>query len=978
MASSLPRNAFRLTAVRDALRRITDFRVTEASALVAALVRRPISQVTGATLREIFPSPRIDAFVERFADTLVNGTPHTDEYPVLTDALDATWIRQTTVREDDGVLLVTVDDLTSERLQAVRAEVSTRLRELLFEKASDGIVLVGPDGRVAEANEAFAAMVKLEHRALIGLRIPDHLDCPTWEPSVEKSFHCQLRAADQGWLAVAVRETPPPYGFRQLVFHDRSALEASEGRYRAALHAANLTAWEIDQATERLTVSESHRTLFDLTPEMPLPTTLSELRAMVHPEDRYKIWSQRVAISDTPGTEPIPFEVQYRIVTPDGAVRWMRSRGELTRRAPGDPGTIYCITRNITRIIETEARLRESEEHFRSAFEESAVGMALLANDGATLQVNSALASMLGYTAAEAMQLHWTAVLHPDEIGPSGALLQEVASGRVASSRDERRCIRRDGTEIWTQMTIAGVRGGDGVAEHLIVQVEDISERKHLETSRREVEERLALVLDATSDGIWDWDVPAGMVHYGPQWFGILGYPAEARTGELAVFSQLVHPEDLLQLWPEVERHLQAPSGAYDEEFRMRHADGHWVWIRARGRAVKRDAEGRALRMVGTHTDVTRERSLEEQIRHGQKMDAVGKLAGGVAHDFNNLLTAIGATTELLLDAMPLGSPHHQDLEHIALAADRAKALTRQLLAFSRQEVEQSADVNVDAVVEQVAPLLHRMLGPAQSLQIRLGAAGQTLRLDPANLELALLNLVANARDAMSHGGTVTIETAVEGDAPEPIVVITVRDTGIGMTADVRERIFEPFFTTKPQGKGTGLGMPTVYGFVRRLQGTVDVESAPGAGTTVRLVLPVLSVPFTPVPTATNQPDDTPGRVVRRVLLVDDDAVVRRSTQRLLEHRGIEVVGVDSADAALAELASTSVPFDVVLSDHAMPGRTGHQLLEEIGVRYPAQRVVLMSGFADDGELRRTFGTREVPFLAKPFTLQELLQALGG
>ncbi|MDX2261354.1 MAG: PAS domain S-box protein [Gemmatimonadales bacterium] len=978
MASSLPANGFRLIAVRDALRRITDFRVSEASALVATLVRRPISQVTGTTLREIFPSSRIDDFVDRFASVLSSGISQTDEYPILSDALDATWIRQTAVREGEETLLVTVEDLTAERLQAVRAEVSTRLRELLFEKASDGIVLVGPDGRVAEANTAFAALVKLEPEALIGLRLPDHLDCPTWEQSADKSFHCQLRAADHSWWAVDIRETPLPYGFRQLVFRDRSALEASEGRYRAALHAANLTAWEIDQATERLTVSESHRTLFDLTPEMPLPTTLSELRAMVHPEDRYKIWSERVAISDTPGTEPIPFEVQYRIVTPAGAVRWMRSRGQLTRQAPGDLGTIYCITRDITQIVETEARLRESEEHFRSAFEDSAVGMALLANEGATLQVNSALASMLGYTAAEAMQLHWTAVLHPDEVAPAGTLLRDVASGRVTSSRDERRCIRRDGVMIWTQMTVAGVRGQAGAPEHLIVQVEDISARKLSEAARAEAEERLALVLESTHDGVWDWDCVTGKIYFGPQWFGMLGYPAEGRVGDISVFTQLVHPEDLTVLWPAVERHLEAPGDDYDMTFRMRHAAGHWVWIRARGRAFARDTEGHAGRMVGTHTDVTHERELEERIRHGQKMDAVGKLAGGVAHDFNNLLTAIGATTELLLDAMPIDNPHHQDLEHIALAADRAKALTRQLLAFSRQEVEQSADVIVDAVVEQVAPLLHRMLGPAQSLQVRLGAARQTLRLDPANLELTLLNLVANSRDAMPHGGTVTIETHVEEAAPGHAVVITVQDDGIGMAPEVRERIFEPFFTTKPQGKGTGLGMPTVYGFVRRLEGTVDVESTPGVGTTVRLVLPVPSVPFTPLPSATNPADHTPGRLVRRVLLVDDDAVVRRSTQRLLEHRGIEVVGVESADAALAELASTTMPFDVVLSDHAMPGRTGHQLLEEIGVRYPAQRVVLMSGFADDGELRRTFGTREVPFLAKPFTLQELMQALGS
>lgn len=839
-------------AVRDALQRITDFRVTEASALVASLVRRPVDQVTGATLRDIFPSSRIDDFVSRFAAVLATGSSQTHEYPILGDALDASWIRQTATREAEETLLVTVEDLTAERLQAVREEVSTRLRELLFEKASDGIVLVTPDGRVAEANTAFATMVKLERDALVGLRIPDHLDCPTWGESADKSFHCQLRAADQSWWAVAVRETPLPYGFRQLVFRDRSALEASEGR------------------------------------------------------------------------------------------------------------------------------LRKSEEHFRSAFEESAVGMALLGNDGTTLQVNSALATMLGYSAEEALRTQWTAILHPDELATAGAVLREVGAGRLANSSDERRCIRRDGVLIWTQMTVAGVRGPAGTPEHLIVQVEDISERKRLEASRHEVEERLALVLQATRDGIWDWDVVTGRIHYGPQWFGMLGYPAEGQVGELSVFSQLVHPEDVIALMPLVERHLAGPGTEYDVTFRMRHAAGHWVWIRARGRAVARDADGRATRMVGTHTDVTHERELEEQVRHSQKMDAVGKLAGGVAHDFNNLLTAIGATTELLLTNIPPGAAHHDDLQNIALAAGRAKALTRQLLAFSRQEIEQAADVPVDTIIAKVAPLLHRLLEPSQEIAVELNAKDAMLRLDPANLELALLNLVANARDAMPHGGTVTIRTDVVAHTGHPNVMVTVRDTGIGMSADVRDRIFEPFFTTKPQGKGTGLGMPTVYGFVRRLQGTVQVESAPGAGTTVQILLPVITGPTPSMPDTMIPDARAPTRVVQRVLLVDDDTVVRRSTQRLLEHRGIEVVGVASAEAALAELVSTSTPFDVVLSDHAMPGRTGHQLLEEIGIRYPAQRVVLMSGFADDDQLRRTFGSREVPFLAKPFTLQELMQALGS
>jgi PAS domain S-box-containing protein len=859
------------------------------------------------------------------------------------------------------------------------------MRELLFEGAPHAIAIVGPDGRIAEANDAFATLLQRQPAELAGLRLPDLLDCPLGDHPVATTFMCRLLRADGSWAAAEVAQTPLPHDYRLLVLEDRSALEASEERYRNALHAAGLTAWEMHQGSERLVVSDSFRTLFDLPPTTPLPTTIAELRAMLHPEDRERVRLGRLSVQSGSAGARTPFEIVYRIVTPAGEVRWMRTRGELVRAGPDDPGIIYAITRNISHLVETERRLRESEEQFRLAFDESAVGMALISNAGVTLRVNAALAGMFGYSMEDAVNVQWHQLLHPDELADAAAILREITSGNLPSSRAERRCRHHDGHIVWTQMTVAGVRGQASRPEELIVQVEDITERKLAEAALREAEERLATVLEATRDGVWDWDCVTGTIYYGPQWFGILGYPAEGRYGDESVFTQLVHPDDRDRTWAENQKQLREPIDSYDMTFRMRHADGNWVWVRSRGRAVARDAQGRALRIVGTHTDVTRERSLEEQIRHAQKMDAVGKLAGGIAHDFNNLLTAIGATTELLLGTTSPDDPHHQDLEHIALAATRARTLTRQLLAFSRQDIEQMAEVEVDAVVAKVAPLLQRVLGPGQRLALELDAPGQSLRLDPANLELALLNLVANARDAMPYGGTVTVASAraemaplAEGTAPVPAVSIVVRDTGVGMPPEVRERLFEPFFTTKPQGKGTGLGMPTVYGFARRLDGTVTVESTLGEGTTVQLLLPV-SQGTPAVDSGVAKPAaHSPRHAVRRVLVVDDESVVRRSTTRLLEHQGIEVVAVDGAEAALAELATSAASFDVVLSDHAMPGRTGHQLLEEIGVRYPDQRVVLMSGFADDDNLRRTFGNRDVPFLAKPFTLDELLRALDA
>jgi PAS domain S-box-containing protein len=619
-----------------------------------------------------------------------------------------------------------------------------------------------------------------------------------------------------------------------------------------------------------------------------------------------------------------------------------------------------------------ERQLRESEERFRCAFEDAGLGMALVTREGRNLRVNRALSAILGYTGEELLRITWKDIVHPEDLDASLRNWDGFDAGAYRAITSQKRYFHKDGQTVWVEVTLSMIRNDAGEPIHFLAQVRDISRERGMAAAQHRSEERYALVIDALEDGVWDHDLVQSTGLISPRYLSMLGYPPRT-TITYDEFLALVHPDDRRDVLATTTRQVNDPTaGSYDMEFRMQRVDGTWARIRCRGRVVERDATGRGTRAIGTHTDVTERRMMEEQFRHTQKMEAIGKLAGGVAHDFNNLLTTISATTQVLREELPADDPHRTDLDQIALATDRAKALTGQLLAFSRLEVERRQHLSLDPAVRQAEPLLRRLLAPGQQLAMELAAPDAVVSLDPAQLELALLNLLANARDAMPDGGTVTIRTATPGPHD---VMLAVIDSGHGMAAGVADRAFEPFFTTKPQGKGTGLGLATVYGFAERMGGGVALQTAPAKGTTVTLTLPVARETVRPVaPTAVAIA--APQHSTRRVLLVDDEEGVRRSTRRLLERRGYTVVEADSAAHALAILEGTTV--DVLLTDHAMPGGTGRDLVRDVIDRHPQVRVVLMSGFAGEGQVLDEIRGRSIPFLAKPFTLEELVTILDA
>ncbi len=374
----------------------------------------------------------------------------------------------------------------------------------------------------------------------------------------------------------------------------------------------------------------------------------------------------------------------------------------------------------------------------------------------------------------------------------------------------------------------------------------------------------MALAIEGSGIGLWDRNVATGEIRYSPGWKAILGYPASELSNRIEEAYTRVHPDDIAYVQAAMQAHFDGRTRIYEVEHRLRCKDGSWKWVLSRGKVVARDAGGRALRMVGTTTDITATRSLADRLRNAegelqvqreqlfqaQKMVAVGQLTGGLAHDFNNILTGITGSLELMRMRLAQGQPDDVEryLSAALDAASRAAALTHRLLTFARRQTPEAKPTDPNDLIADMAELLQRTVGPQFRIATKLAADVWRICCDPNQLESSILNLCINARDAMPAGGTIMVETAnasLDEESgrrhdvpPGEYVVISVADTGSGMSPEVLAQVFDPFYTTKPPGQGTGLGLPMVYGFAKRSGGHARIQSRSGSGTTVRIYLP--------------------------------------------------------------------------------------------------------------------------------------------
>jgi len=509
-------------------------------------------------------------------------------------------------------------------------------------------------------------------------------------------------------------------------------------------------------------------------------------------------------------------------------------------------------------------------------------------------------------------------------------------------------------------------------------QLASAVEIKRNEQALRRSEARYRSLVQSSVYGIYRSSLEGRFLDVNPALITMLGYGSAEQVllldPEKDIFA---HSEEHTRLIEEFRR-----SGRLDGiEVKWKRNDGSVITVRISGRAVS-SADEPADVLEAIAEDITDRRVLEDQFRQAQKMEAVGRLAGGVAHDFNNLLMVISGYAEVILANLDLGHPLHEKGKAIQLAADRATTLTRQLLAFSRKQLLELKVVDVNAIVQDMERLLQPLIGENVEITTILSPDAPHTRADAGQLEQVLMNLVVNAKDAMPHGGKLTIQThnlVVDENhrrgqtfiRPGNYVLLTVRDTGMGMDRETQSRIFEPFFTTKEKGKGTGLGLSTVYGIVKQSGGYVLVQSEEQRGTTFHIYLPrvegVVEKHAAPAPHTALGGTET-------VLLVEDEESVRQLVRDTLAARGYRVVEAENGEAGMAAAAQHEGKIDLVITDVVMPGMSGRDLVKQLAQLRPETKVLYLSGYTEDAILSE--GTIETgsSFLQKPFTLQNLLR----
>ncbi|WP_052812693.1 PAS domain-containing sensor histidine kinase [Desulfonatronum thioautotrophicum] len=504
-----------------------------------------------------------------------------------------------------------------------------------------------------------------------------------------------------------------------------------------------------------------------------------------------------------------------------------------------------------------------------------------------------------------------------------------------------------------------------------------------------ESEDRFASVMAAINDGIWDWDIASGKLYVDERCYAMAGYEFKEFPSKMEEFERRIHPEDLDTVRQEIERHFLNDTSMFDVVYRFLKKNGEWMWIRRRGSIVRRDEQGKPARMLGTYTDITEgkqseaaRKALQEQLDQTQKMETVGVLAGGVAHDFNNLLHIMAGSIDMLSRGVPIDNQANRHLAILDRCIQRASQLVRQLLTFSRKAKREMRLLDLNAAINEVRSLFERTLPKMITIEMCLEEELWPINADPLQVEQVLLNLAANAADAMPQGGNFALKTSNahldaecselhRGIDPGRYVLLSVSDTGCGMAKETLLHIFEPFFTTKDMGKGTGLGLATVYGIVKGHGGHIFASSEPGKGSTFSI--------FWPTADPREQHCDMvlPSEVhahggTEYILIVDDEADIRTLTSEALESFGYKTASVSNGEEALRLYAEHGHSIDMVILDLSMPGMGGRQCLLELLRMDPKARVLVASGYSASGQIDDVLHVGAAGFIGKPFRINEL------
>ena len=626
--------------------------------------------------------------------------------------------------------------------------------------------------------------------------------------------------------------------------------------------------------------------------------------------------------------------------------------------------------------------------------------MSIVATDGRVLHANRAFCDLLGYPLRDLVGMSAVDLTHPADRSAEREFGERAAAGEEPAFEREKRYLHAAGQAVWVTLTSVLVRSPDGTPRYFVSQLRDLTKQRlaqeelgFSQVRLAEAEERYRTLVEQLPlvTFVRPLDLSRPNIFCSSQVESMLGYSSDEWRADPDLLARVVHPDDRDRVF-EAAAAVRSTGEPFRSEYRYIARDGRVVWVQDETHLV-RDESGRAAYVQGFLLDITERKlaeaerdRLRDELVQAQKLEAIGRLAGGVAHDFNNMLTAIKGYSELLLDGLERGTHLHDEALRIKEAAEQASALPRQLLAFSRKQALAPQLVELNDVVVSTARLVQRLIG-AIELVVDTDPGSTLASVDPGQLEQVIFNLALNARDAMPDGGTLTItsghvevsdalaaELAVE---PGRYAFVSVADTGSGMDAATRARAFEPFFTTKSAGGGVGLGLASVYGTVAQSGGFVRVESAPSRGSTFTVHVPL--VDEATLPAGAGSEASTPAAAVR-VLLAEDEPMVRELAVSTFERAGFLVRPAENGRAALDLFEAAPTAFDVLVTDLAMPGLGGRELAARIAAIDPLLPIVFMSGYSDDaangGAPPAAASTAPSIFIAKPFSPRLLVEAV--
>jgi PAS domain S-box-containing protein len=672
-----------------------------------------------------------------------------------------------------------------------------------------------------------------------------------------------------------------------------------------------------------------------------------------------------------------PLSCEHPVLASNGKEKRIAWQFTLLRDEMGKSCAMACAGIEITAYGNTDPRLQSSEEKFNAIFDYADLGIAMLDYKGYMIRANPTFQRLLSFKDDSLTNLAIEKLFRSEEAASISLIRDEIFQGRRKLFKAEASLQRADGSSLQADLTFSPVHDQAGKVQHIMIMVNDLTPRKKAEAALRRSEDRYRRFFNDDLTGDYLATVDGRIIVCNMAFCRIFGFPNIEEAKQSSIIKLFTDPQQLLSLLAEIQKIRRLDN----YELKLQSCQGEPRYLIANIVGLF-DARNQLTGIRGYLFDISPYKKIESQFMQAQKLGAIGRLAGGVAHDFNNLLSVINGYSQLALEKISESDPLRVQVEMIFKSGQRAEALTRQLLAFSRRQMLQPKIMDLNEQICDLEKLLNRVIGEDIQLVVRIHPALARIKADPSQMEQVIMNLALNARDAMPEGGVLTIETnhITLSDhyirhhptmQPGSYVMLAVSDTGTGMSSEVQARIFEPFFTTKPEGQGTDLGLSTVYGIVKQYGGFTWVYSEVGKGATFKIYLPVAE--SHPVALKSTIAEDASLEGSETILIAEDDGNVRVMVESLLSEQGYSVLTAQNGDEALKIAARHPSTIHLMITDVMMPEMNGNDLARQLSNARPEMKVLYVSGYTDDAITYHHLLDSDAHFLQKPFDTDELV-----